>query len=170
MFAQVFARTMQAGFHGRNTGGQNFGDLGMAAAFLDEGEQRTILGAQLGERMAQGVEFLGAHGAGGLGDVFVFLPERDKDPPEFLAPQLIDAGVAREPEQPRLELRRRLQTIEGADHLDEHLLGEILHVVAASGHGVNEAGDPMLIADNELMLGGFVAPLSQADKVSQRIR
>lgn len=142
----------------------------MAATLLDQGKQRPILGPELGQGVTQGIEFFGTDGAGRLGDVFVFLPERQKYPPEFLAAQLIDAGVAGQPEKPRFELRRRLQAIQGPDHLDEDLLREILDVITPAGHGVNEACNPMLIADNELMLGGFVALLSPADQVGQRIR
>jgi hypothetical protein len=77
-----------------------------------------------------------------------------------LTSQLIDAGVAGEPEKPRLELRRRLQPIEGADHFDEDLLREIFDVIASSSHGVNKSRDPVLVCDNEVPLGALVALLS----------
>jgi hypothetical protein len=170
VFAKVLARPVKASFHRRDAGGQDLGNFGMAPTLLDEGEQRAVLGAQLGERMAQGVKFLGAYCAGRLGDVFVLLAKWEKNPPQLLAAQLVDAGVAGESKQPRLELRRGLQVIQRPDHLDENLLGEVFDIITASGHGVNEAGHPMLVADNELMLGGFVALLSPPDKVRQRIR
>ena len=100
----------------------------------------------------------------------MLLAERQKNSTQLLPPQLIDARIPREPEQPRLELRRRLQTIERADHLDEDLLRQILHVITSTGHGVNEACDAMLVTDNELPLSGFVALLSPPNEVGQRSR
>ena len=167
MFAKVFARAMKASLHCGNAGIEGLGNFGVAAAFLHEGEERAVLRAELGERVAEGIEFLGVDGARRLGDVFVLVAEREKNAAEFLAAKLVDAGIAREAEEPRLKLRRRLQTVERADHLDEDLLGQILDVIAASSHGVNEAGDPVLVGDNELPLGIFVALLSPADKVGQ---
>jgi hypothetical protein len=167
MFAKVFARAMEASFHRGDAGLEGLGNFGVAAAFLHEGEERAVLRPELGERVAEGVEFLGVDRAGRLGDVFVFVTKRQENAAEFLAAELIDAGVAREAEEPRLKLRRRLQTVEGADHLDEDLLRQIFDVIAASGHGVNEARDAMLVGDNELTLGVFVALLSPANKVGQ---
>ncbi len=170
MFAKVFPRPMEASFDGGDARVERLRDLGVAAAFLDEGEQGAVLRAKLGERVAERVEFLGVDRAGRLGDVLVFLAKREKNAAEFLAAELVDAGVAREAEEPRLELRRGLQTVERADHLDKDLLRQILHVIAASGHGVNEACDPVLVGNNELPLGPLVALLSPADKVGQRGR
>jgi len=167
MLAKMFARAVEASFHCGDTGLESFGDFGVAAAFLHEGEERAVLRAELRERMAEGVELLGVDGTGRLGDVFVFVAKREKNAAEFLAAELVDAGVAREAEEPRLELRRRLQAVERADHFDEDLLREILDVIAASGHGVNEACDAVLVGDNELPLGVFFALLSPADKVGQ---
>jgi hypothetical protein len=170
MLAQMLARAVEASFHRDDTGLKGFGDFGVAAAFLHQGEECAVMRAELGEGVAEGVEFLEAHGAGRLGDVFVFVAKRQENAAEFLAAELVDAGVAREAEEPRLELRRCLQPVEGTDHLDEDLLGQILHVIAAAGHGENEAGHAVLVSDNELPLGGFVALLSPADKVGQRGR
>ena len=64
------------------------------------------------QRVTQCIELLGIHRTRRLRNIFVLLAKRQKNPPQLLPPQLIDAGVAGEPEQPRLELRRRLQTIE----------------------------------------------------------
>ncbi len=170
MFAKMFAGAVEASFHCGDARVERVRDFGVAAAFLDEGEQRTVLRSELGQGVAERVEFLGVDGARRLGDVFVFIAERQKNAPQLLAAKLVDAGVAREAEQPRLELRRRLEPVEGADHFDEDLLRQILHVIASSSHGVNETGDPMLICDNELALGVFFALLSPADKVGQRGR
>ena len=120
--------------------------------------------------MAEGVEFLRIHGAGRLGNIFVLFAERKKNPAQLLPAQLIDAGIAREPKEPRFKLRRRLQTIQRPDHFYENLLRQVFDVIAASGHGVNEAGHTVLITDNEFPLGVFVALLSSADEVGQRSR
>lgn len=120
--------------------------------------------------MPERIEFLGVDGPRRLGNIFVLLTERQENPAQLLAAELVDASVAREPEEPRLKLRRRLQAIERPHHLDENLLRQVLHVIASSGHGVNEACHPMLIADDELPLGSFVALLSPAHKVGQRGR
>jgi len=170
MFAKVLTSTMEASLHCGDTGLKGFRNLRMAAALLDESEQGTILRAKLGERMAERIELLGIDRARRLGDVFMLLAEGQKDPAQLLAAELVDARVAREPEKPRFELRRRLQTIERPDHLDEDLLGQILDVIASSGHGVDETSNTMLVADNEVPLGDFIALLSPADKVSQRGR
>jgi hypothetical protein len=170
MLAKVLARAVEASFHRDDTGLKGFGNFGVAAPLLHQREERAIMRAELGERVAEGVEFLEVHGAGRLGDVFVLFAKRQENAAQFLAPELVDAGVAREAEEPRLELRGRLQPVKGADHFDEDLLREILHVIAASGHGENEAGNAVLVGDNELPLGGFVALLSPADKVGQRGR
>ena len=170
MFAKMFARPMEASFHCGHAGLERLGDFGVTAAFLDEREERAILRAKLGERVTQRVEFLGADGTGGFGNIFVFVAERQKNAAQLLAAELIDAGVAREAEEPRFELRRRLQPVESPDHFDEDLLRQILHVIASSSHGVNETGDPMLVSDDELPLGVFFALLSPADKVGQRGR
>lgn len=170
MFPKMFSCPMQTSFHGGNTGGKNFGNLGVTPAFLDEREKRAILGPQLREGMAQGIEFLGVDGAGRLGDIFVLRSEGQENAAEFLATELINAGVAGQPEKPGLELRGGLEPIECADHLDEHLLCKIFDIVTAPGHGVDEAGDPVLITDNELPLGGFVALLSAPHKIDQRSR
>lgn len=170
MFAQVLAGAMQPRLYGRDAGGENFGDFRMAAAFLNQGEQGAILGTELVERVAQGIEFLGVNRARGLGNILVLGPERQKYPAEFLAAELINAGIAGETEQPGFELGRRLETIDGSNHLDEDLLGKIFDIVATSGHGVHEAGHPMLVADNELPLGVFIALLGPADQCSQRGR
>jgi hypothetical protein len=170
MLAEMFARTVEASFHRGDTGGKNFGDFGVTAALLDQREQRAVLRAKLRERMTQRIEFLGIDRAGRLGNIFVLLAEGEKNAPQFLTPQLVDARVACQPEKPRFELRRRLQTIQGADHLDKNLLREVFDVITSARHSINKAGDAMLVGNNELPLSDLVALLGPPYKVSQRIR
>jgi hypothetical protein len=167
VFPKMFASTMQAGFYRCNARAKGLGDFGVAAAFLDEGEQDAILRPELGEGVAEGVELLGADGAGRLGDVLMLGREREKDPAEFLPAEVVDAGVAREAEEPGLELFRRLKPGEGADHFDENLLRDVLHGVAAPDDGVDESGHPVLVRDDEFALGVGFAALGAADKVDQ---
>ena len=119
---------METSFHRGNTGAESLGDFGVAATLLDKCQQRAILGAQLRQSMTERVEFLRIHRTGRLGDVLVLFSKRQEYPPQFLPAQLIDARVAGEAEEPRLKLRRRLQPVDGAHHLDEHLLRQILDV------------------------------------------
>ena len=170
MLAKMFARAVEASFHRGDTRVERFGNFSVTAPFLDQRKQRAILRPQLGERVTQCIELLGIHRAGRLGNVLVLLAKGQKNPPQLLPPQLIDAGIPREPEQPRLELRGRLKAIDGTHHLDKHLLREILDVITSTGHGVNESGDTMLIADDKLSLGGFVAFLSPPNEIGQRSR
>ena len=170
MLAKMLSRAVEASFHRGDTRGESFGNFSVAAPFLHEREQRAILRAQLRERVPQRIELFGINRAGRLGDVLMLFAKRQKNTTQLLSPQLIDARIPREPEQPRLELRRRLQTIECADHFDEDLLREILDVITSTGHGVNEAGNPMLVADDELALSGFVALLSPPNEVGERSR
>jgi hypothetical protein len=170
MLAKMLTRTVKASFHRGNTGGKYLCYFGMTAAFLHKGQQRAVLGPKLGEGVAEGIELLGIHGAGGLRDVFVLVAKRQENPPQLLAAELVDAGIARQPEKPRFELGRGLEAIQGPDHLDEHLLRQVLDVIASAGHGVYKSRDPVLVCDNELALGAFVALLSPPHKVGQRSR
>jgi hypothetical protein len=170
MLAKMLTCAMEASFHHGDTGVESFSNLGMAAPFLNQREQRAILRTQLSQRVPQRIEFLGIHRPRRLWNIFVFLAERQKNPPQLLPPELIDARVSREAEQPRLELRRCLQTIDGSNHLDEHLLRQVLDVITSASHSINEAGHTMLVTDNELPLGGFVALLGSPHEVGQRIR
>ncbi len=108
MLAKMFARAVEASFHRGDTGIESFGNFRVAATFLHEGEERAILRAELGERVAERIELLGIDRAGRLGDVLVLITKRQENPAQFLAAELIDAGVAREAEQPRFKLCRRL--------------------------------------------------------------
>jgi hypothetical protein len=170
MLAKVFARAVEASFHRGDTGIESLGNLGMTAPFLHERKQGPILRPQLAQRVAERIEFFGIHRAGRFRNILMLLPEGQEDAPQLLAPQLIDARVPGEPEQPRLELRGSLQAIDGANHLDEDLLRQIFDIITATGHGVDKTSDPMLVADNELSLGVFVALLSPPNKVGQRSR
>lgn len=170
VFAKVFPGAVKTSFHGCDSRIEGNGDFRMAAALLHEGQQRTVLGAELGEGMAQGVEFLGVNGTGGFGNIFVLFTEGQKDAAKFLPAQLVNAGIAGEAKQPGFELRGSLEPGECPDHFDKDLLAQILHVIAPVGHGVNKAGDAMLIGDNELPLGVFVAFLGSPNKVGQRGR
>lgn len=166
----MLTRAMKASFHRCDTGGKYFRYFGMAAAFLHEGQQRPVLRTQLRERVPEGIEFFRIYCAGRFGDIFVLIPKRQENAPQLLPAELIDARVARQPEKPRFELRRGLQAIQGPDHLDEHLLRQVFDVIAASGHGVNKSRDPVLVSDNELPLGVFIALLGSPHEVGQRSR
>jgi hypothetical protein len=170
VLAKMLSRAVEASFHRGDTGIESLGDFRMTATFLHQGQQGPILRPQLRQRMAQCIEFLRIDGVRRFRDVFMLFAKREKYPAQFLTPELIDASIARESEQPRLELRRRLQTVDGANHFYEHLLRQIFNVITSAGHGVNEASNPMLIADNELSLSGFVALLSAPYQVGQRSR
>ncbi len=166
----MFTCPMQASLHCCDGNGENFRYLGVAAPFLHQGQQRAILGTELSQGVTQGVQLLAINGPGGFRDVFVLFTKREEYPPEFLAAKLVDARVAGEPEQPGFELRGRLQTIQGANHLNEYLLRQVLDMFSTAHHGVNKSCDPVLVRDNELPLGAFIAPLSSADQFRQRVR
>jgi hypothetical protein len=170
MLAKVLTCAVEASFHRRDTSGKGFSDFGVTPALLDQGEQRTILWPQLGERVPKGIELFRINCSRRFGNVFVFLAKWEENAPQFLAPQLIDTRVAREPKQPGLELGWCFQTIYRADHLDKNLLSEVFDVITAAGHGVNESRDSVLVCDHELSLGTLVALLSSADQFHQRIR
>src|SRR3954466_5714022 len=93
MLAEMFARTVKASLLCSNASGKSFGDLGMTTPFLNQSEQCPVLRAELRERVPQRIEFLGVDGTRRLGNVFVLFPERQKNSPQFLPTQLIDAGV-----------------------------------------------------------------------------
>lgn len=170
VFAKVLTGPMKASLHRSHGGIEREGDLGMAAPFLDECEQGAVLRAKLGQCMPKRIQFLRVHGTGRLGNVFVLLAKREEDATQFLPAELVDARIARQPEKPRLELRRCLQAVDRPDHFDENLLGQVFDVIAPVGHGVNKARDPVLVGDDELALGVLVAFLRPANKVGQRGR
>lgn len=72
----------------------------MTTAFLDESQERPVLRSQLSQGVPESIELLRVNRAGWLRNVFVLFAEREKNPPEFLATELIDAGIAREPKEP----------------------------------------------------------------------
>jgi hypothetical protein len=170
MFAKVFTSAMKASLHRGDSGIEGLGDFRVTAALLHQSEQSPVLGPELLKRMPERIEFLGIDRAGRLGDIFVLFTERQKDAAQLLPAKLVDAGVTREPEEPRLKLRRSLQAVDRAHHLDEDLLREIFDVIAPVGHGENETRNTMLVGNNDLPLGVFVALLSPANKVGQRGR
>lgn len=163
----MLTRAVKASFHRCDTRIENFGDFRMAAAFLDQRQQCAILRPELREGMAEGIQLLRIHRTRRLGDVFMLFPKGEKDAPQLLPAELVDAGIARQTEEPGLKLRRRLETVQSADHLDKYLLGQVFDIIAPARHGIDEASHPMLVTDNELPLGDFVAFLSPAHEVGQ---
>ncbi len=120
--------------------------------------------------MTQSVELLGADRAFGFGDVFVFRRERRKDASQFLAAEVIDAGVPREPEKPRLELGRRLKARQRTDHLDEDKLSDVLDGITAADDRIDKSGNAVLVSHDELALGIGLAALSASNKIDRRSR
>lgn len=94
----MFARTVKASFHRGDARIENFGNFGMTPPFLDQRQQRPILRPELRQRVPQGIQLLGIDGARRFRDVFVLLAKREKDAPQLLPPQLVDAGIPGEPE------------------------------------------------------------------------
>ena len=170
MFSKVFSGTVEAGLHGRHAGAQGDCDLRMAAPFLHEGEQGPVLRPELGERMTQSVELFGADRAFRFRDVFVFRRKRRKDASQFLAAEVIDAGIPREPEKPRLELGRRLKPRQRADHLDEDKLSDVLDGITAADDRINKPGNTVLVSHDELALGIGLAALRASNKIDRRSR
>lgn len=142
----------------------------MAATFLRQSEQRTVLRRKLLQRVTERIEFLRIDRAWRLGDVFVLLSKRRKDSSQLLPTQVIDARIAGQPKEPRFELRGFVQPPEGADHFDEHQLCQVLDRVAPTRDRVNKSRDSPLVTDNKRPLGGFFAPLSPADKFAECVR
>jgi len=85
VFAQVFASAMQAGFHSGDAGAECDGDFRVTAALLHQGKEGAVLGAELREGVAEGVELLGIDGTGRFRDVFMLGGEWGKDAAELLA-------------------------------------------------------------------------------------
>jgi len=170
VFAQVLPGAVKAGLHRRDSGAEGDGDFSVAAAFLHEGEEGAVLRAELIEGMAEGIEFLGTDGTRRLGHVFVLGGERREDPAKFLPAEVIDAGVAREPEKPRLKLLRFLQACDSPDQFDKDELRDVLDRIAATDDGVDESGDAVLVGHDELALGVRIAALHAADKVDRGSR
>jgi hypothetical protein len=170
VFSEVFSCPVQSRFYGGDTGTKRDGDFRMTPAFLHESEEGAVLRAKLVERVAEGVEFLGADGPGRFRDIFVLRAERCKNPTQFLAAEMVDAGVARQAEEPRLELRRGLKAVERPDHFDENELGDILDGVAPSHDGIDKPSHAVLISNDELPLSGRLTALRAADKFDRKGR
>src|SRR5271157_2476013 len=167
VYSQLFAGAVEARLDGRHARPEGLGDLGMAAALLHEREERAVARPKLGERVSESVELLRVHGPRRLGHILVLGRERDEDPAQLLAPQVVDAGVAREPEKPGLELLGRLEPRNGAGHLDEHHLRQVLDGVAPARDGVCEARDTVLVRHDELAHRDLVSALRPAYPVAQ---
>jgi hypothetical protein len=171
VLAELFAGAVEAGFEGDNADAGGVGHFLLAAAFLGKGDEGAIGGFQFGESMAKGVEFFTAHGRGGFGNFEVFLRiERGKESLPALAAEVIDAGVTSHAKQPRLKLGGLVETWKRADHFDENGLGEIFDGITASGDGIDETGDAILIGDNQGALRVLAALLRLTDYVRQRRR
>ena len=167
MFPEMFASAMQAGFYRGHTGAEGLGNFGVGAAFLDESQQDPVLGAKLGKGVTEGIEFLGTHRPRGFRDILVLRRKGEKDAAEFLPAKVIDAGIAGEAEEPRLELLGRLEANEGADHLDKDELRQILHRIAPANDRIHESSHTVLIRDDEVALGIGLAALCATDEVDQ---
>ena len=100
MFSKVFSGAVEPGLYRRDAGAKRDRDLGMAAAFLHQCEQSTVLRPELGERVPQRVELFGTDGTFRFGDVLVFRGEGRKDPSQFLPAEVIDTCVAGQTKQP----------------------------------------------------------------------
>lgn len=153
---------MQSRLHRHDTGAGRFGHFDLTAAFLSEREQGAIFGWELLQCMFQRVEFLGIDRSRRLGNILVLFAEGRKYPPQFLAPEMIDTGISRHPEQPRLELRRIVQSPNRSDHFDEHLLREVFHRIAPAGNRKNEARNSALIVHHQRMLRRFLPTLGSS--------
>jgi len=153
---------MQSRLHRHDTGPGRFCHFDLTAAFLSKREQGAIFGRELLQGMLQSVEFLGIDRSRRLGNILMLLAERREDPPQFLPPEMIDAGIARHPEEPRLELRRILQSPDRANHLDEHLLREVFDRIAPARNRENETRDSPLIAHDQRMLRRFLSTLGSS--------
>ena len=122
------------------------------------------------KRVTQGVELLRADRAGGFGDVFVLGCERQKYPAEFLATEVIEAGVACETKQPRFKLRGCLQAIDRANHFDKNELGDVFDGIATADDRINKTGHAVLISQDELALSVRFAALCAENKFDRRCR
>ncbi len=158
---------MQSCFNRHHAGAGGFGHLQLAAPFLRQRKQCAIFWRQLLQRVLQCIEFLGTHRTRRLRDIFVLLAKRRENPAQLLPPQVIDAGVARQPKQPGLELRRLVQTPQRPNHFDENQLGKILDRIAPPGNRINKPRDASLVTDNERPLGGFFALLGPPNKFAE---
>lgn len=67
----MLTRTVKASFHRGDTRIENFGNFSVAAAFLHQGQQGTILWPQLSKGMPEGIQLLRVHRARRLRDIFM---------------------------------------------------------------------------------------------------
>ena len=158
---------MQSCLHGHYAGARRFCHFDLTAPFLSERQQSAVLRRKLLQRMLQCIELFGVHRTCRFGDVFVLGRKRSEDPPEFLPPQVIDAGIARQSEKPGFELRRIVQPPDRPKHLDEYQLRQVLDRIAPPHDGIHKPRNAALIADYQRALRNFVALLSLANEIAQ---
>ena len=150
--------------HGR---ARCFCHFDLAAAFLSKGEQGAIFRGKLLQRMSQCIQLFRVHRPCRFGDILVLRRKRRENPTEFLPPQVIDAGVARQSEEPCFELRGIVQPTDRSKHLDEDQLRQVLDRVPAPDDRIHKPRNAALIAEDQRTLRNFVAPLSLADEIAQ---
>jgi hypothetical protein len=111
VLAKLLAGTMEARLHGCNAGFERFCNLSMTAPLLHKGKKHAILGSELGNGIAEGVQFLRVDGAQGLGHILVLGREWKKDPAQLLPAQVVNARVAGQAEKPGFKLRGGLKAV-----------------------------------------------------------
>ena len=161
---------MKPGFEGDDAYACDFSHFNLAAAFLGKGYEGAILGFEFGECVLKCVKLFAVHACGFVGDfknTLLGFKGRGKTLPA-LAPDVVDASVAREAKEPCFKLCRLIKTWKGPDHLDKNDLGEVLDGVAAVEDAVNEPGNAMLVREYKSALGIFVALLCLADGFRKR--
>jgi hypothetical protein len=168
---ELFASAVETGFEGdyADTGG--VGHFLLAPPFLRKGDEGAVFGFEFGEGVPEGVELLAVHRRRRLGDFeMLFLFERGKKTLPALTAEMIDAGIARHPEEPGFELGGLIETWERAYHFNEDNLGKIFDGITATGDRIDKTRDAMLISDDERALRVFAALLRLPDQVRQRRR
>ena len=84
------------------------------------------------------------------------------------AAELVDAGVARDLVDPRLEGDRALGGAHAAQRGDEDLLDEVLGTAVVLDHAEDVGGDAALVAAVELLEGAVVAAADRRDQLARR--
>jgi len=75
-----------------------------------------------------------------------------------------------EAKEPGLEQGRLEQPRQAAQHFDQNLLAQIVHRSRMTEHGIDEARQPRLISDDQVVLRRHAAGLRLPDQVGQRGR
>jgi hypothetical protein len=169
-FAELFARAVQAGFDGSDRGAGDGRHLGLTAAFLCEREKDAVFGLQLLQGVVEGVQLGGINRGAGFGYGFVFGLNWGEESPPFFTAEVINATVACEAEKPGFKVFGIVEPVERPKHFDENDLGNILNGVAAARDGIDKAGHPLLVADDERALGVIATLLGLAYDVGQNGR